>query len=123
MISRRTLAALSILALACALPPALRLAAAEDSTAQAAEIDRGHAVFDRWCAPCHAPGPLHPGTQALAVKYKGTPPAPLEQRTDLTPAVVRFYVRNGVYIMPPFRKTEITDSELEALGAYLSRKH
>jgi mono/diheme cytochrome c family protein len=30
-------------------------------------------------------------------------------------------VRNGVYVMPFFRKTEISDAELEALAAYLSQ--
>ncbi len=91
--------------------------------ADAGAVQRGEAVFQRWCAACHAGGPGHPGTDALAVKYKdGSRPAQLEQRRDLTPAQVRFYVRHGVSIMPPFRKTEITDAELDALGAYISRK-
>ncbi len=88
------------------------------------KLKSGYLVFQKWCAPCHAPGPLHPGTQALAVKYKGTDtPAELENRTDLTPDVVKTFVRGGVSIMPPFRKTEITDSELDDLAAYLSRPH
>ena len=88
------------------------------------KLQRGYMVFQKWCAPCHAPGPLHPGTQALAVKYKGTDtPDALEKRTDLTPDMVKTFVRGGVSIMPPFRKTEITDSELDDLAAYLSRQH
>ena len=86
------------------------------------KLQHGYDVFQKWCAPCHAPGPKHPGTQALEAKYKGTDtPAPLEQRKDLTPDLVKYFVRNGVSIMPPFRKTEITDAELGDLGAYLSR--
>ncbi len=95
------------------------MAAAAPAAAQEA---RGQAVFEHWCAPCHAPGPGHPGTQALAAKYKGARPEALEQRRDLTPAQVRFYVRHGVSIMPFFRKTEISDAELDALGAYIARQ-
>ncbi len=82
--------------------------------------ERGKQVFDYWCAPCHAPGPKHPGTQALAALYHGAKPAPLEQRTDLVPAVTKAFVRNGVSVMAPFRKTEITDADLDALAAYLA---
>jgi mono/diheme cytochrome c family protein len=85
------------------------------------KLQHGYDVFQKWCAPCHAPGPRHPGTQALAAKYKGAQPDALEQRKDLTPDLVKYFVRNGVSIMPPFRKTEITDQELDDLGAYLSR--
>jgi mono/diheme cytochrome c family protein len=81
---------------------------------------RGHEVFAYWCAPCHAPGPKHPGTQALQALYKGKKPAPLEQRKDLVPAVTKAFVRNGVSVMPPFRKTEISDADLDALAAYLA---
>lgn len=81
---------------------------------------RGKQVFEYWCAPCHAPGPKHPGTQALEALYHGAKPAPLEQRTDLVPAVTRTFVRNGVSVMPPFRKTEISDEDLTALAAYLA---
>ena len=81
---------------------------------------RGRAVFDNWCAPCHAPGARHPGTQALEVLYKGVKPAVLEQCTDLTPELTRAFVRTGVSVMPPFRKTQISDAELDALAAYLA---
>ena len=85
-------------------------------------LARGDEVFQHWCAPCHAPGSRHPGTSALEVLYKGIKPAPLEQRTDLTPALTRVFVRTGVSIMPPFRKTEISDADLDALAAYLAPK-
>ena len=80
----------------------------------------GRLVFERWCAPCHAPGPGHPGTAALAAVYKGARPGALEQRTDLSGEVVRAAVRHGVFSMPPFRKTEISDAELDALVVYLT---
>jgi mono/diheme cytochrome c family protein len=93
------------------------VAHAQDSLAA-----RGSEVFQYWCAACHAPGPRHPGTQALDVLYKGAKPAALEQRTDLLPELTRAFVRTGVSVMPPFRKTEISDADLEALAAYLAPK-
>jgi mono/diheme cytochrome c family protein len=81
----------------------------------------GEAVYEHWCAPCHAAGPGHPGTQGLQIKYRGTEINPvLVDRTDLTPEVVKTFVRQGVLAMAPFRKTEITDAELDALAAFLA---
>ena len=85
-------------------------------------VARGNEVFQNWCAPCHAPGARHPGTQALEALYKGAKPAALEQRADLLPELTRAFVRTGVSVMPPFRKTEISDADLEALAAYLAPK-
>ena len=94
-------------------------------------LQRGQEVFQARCRICHGaipkvvvPGgiPPMPGTQALQARYKGAKPALLEQRTDLTPEFVRAIVRNGINSMPFFRPTEVTDSDLAALGAYLSRK-
>src|SRR5262249_45067750 len=96
------------------------LAWTERATAQSATA--GHQVFDKWCAPCHGAGLAKPATAALAFKYKGSDtPALLEQRTDLTADFVKSMVRTGVYTMPPFRKTEISDGELDALATYLSK--
>jgi mono/diheme cytochrome c family protein len=89
--------------------------------AQAAAPDVGQRVYEKWCAPCHAPGPDHPGTTALAALYKGSKPPALVDRTDLTPPVVKQFVRHGVSVMPFFRKTEISDAELDALAAFLSK--
>ena len=98
---------------------ALAVAVAAPAAAQQAD---GKAVFAKWCAPCHAPGPGHPGTQSLDAKYKGAKPGALEARQDLTADQVRFFVRHGVSIMPFFRKTEVSDAELSALGAYLQKR-
>jgi mono/diheme cytochrome c family protein len=81
----------------------------------------GRAVYEKWCAPCHDPGINHPGTHALMAKYQGLKPAALLDWTDLQPATVRYMVRHGISVMPHFRKTEISDTELEALASYLSR--
>ena len=84
---------------------------------------RGQDVYNHWCAPCHAAGPGHPGTQSLQIKYSDNgPPAVLEQRKDLTPEFVQSMVRQGILLMAPFRKTEITDAELADIAAYLSKQ-
>src|ERR1700683_3007516 len=100
--------------------------------ALAPKIQRGKEVFQNLCSGCHGPdiknasagiGATMPGTDALAAKYKGTKPALLEERTDLTSQFVKIYVRNGVSVMPRFRKTELSDADLEALSAYLTRNN
>jgi mono/diheme cytochrome c family protein len=83
------------------------------------DLARGEAVFTYWCATCHSAGPGMPGTQALRAKYDGNLPAVLTERTDLTPELISFYVRNGISVMPFFRKTEVSDSDLEAVAAYI----
>jgi mono/diheme cytochrome c family protein len=82
----------------------------------------GEAVYMRWCRHCHSAGRGNPGTDSLQVKYGGRVPAVLLDRTDLDAAAVKMFVRQGVLSMPPFRKTEITEAELAALGDYVSRK-
>ncbi|MER2514365.1 MAG: cytochrome c [Nitrosomonas ureae] len=94
------------------------------SVAQAqdpAQIERGKNIFQQWCVSCHGVGPGHPGTQALDFRYQGAMPGALEERTNLTPDFVKVFVRNGISIMPFFRKTEISDAELADLSAYLAR--
>jgi mono/diheme cytochrome c family protein len=89
----------------------------------APDLARGREVYAAWCAPCHAPGPGHPGTQALEVKYAGELPAVLLEREDMTAETVALFVRQGVSVMAPFRKTEIGDADLAALGAYIAQAH
>lgn len=88
--------------------------------------DQGKQIYQKWCWPCHGPsgpgGSQKAGTEALRNSYKGKLPAVLDERTDLTPSLVRATVRNGTYFMAPFRKTEISDSEVDALIAYLTRR-
>ena len=85
--------------------------------------ERGAAVFNNWCSACHSRGPQNaPGTASLQAKYQGAVPAALEDRRDLTPDLVKFFVRNGVAMMAPLRKTEVSDADLDALAAYLSRR-
>ena len=100
---------------------ALSAAAHAADPTHSATRAKGQAVYEHWCAPCHAPGPGHPGTQSLEFKYRGKLPAVLLERTDLAPQTVAQFVRQGVLLMAPFRKTEITDAQLTALSAYVAR--
>ena len=83
----------------------------------------GRVVYEKWCAACHDPGIIHPGTHALMTKYPSGSRASgsIGAWTDLPASYVTFMVRHGMSVMPPFRKTEISDTELAALAAYLSR--
>lgn len=110
----------AVVALAGAAALAAFSARASDGGTVAPPLAEGKAVYDYWCATCHADEPGLAGTLALQTKYKGAIPAALALRTDLQPATVEYFVRNGVAWMAPFRKTEISDAELAAIGAYLS---
>jgi len=85
------------------------------------QIERGHKVYTKWCLPCHGNGPGKPGTESLAAR--GQKPAVLEERIDLTAPIIKQFVRHGVLYMPMFRKTEISDADLDAIAAYLTRNN
>lgn len=95
------------------------------ANAQVAQPERGKQLFQHWCSACHKPlGEFVssvPGTTALESKYKGAIPAALEQRTDLKPEFVRVIIRQGILSMPFFRKTELSDADVDAIGAYLAK--
>jgi mono/diheme cytochrome c family protein len=91
------------------------------ATVSGAGQPHGYVEYQRFCSMCHGEGIGKPGTMALQAKYKGAVPALLDKRTDLTAEFVKTTVRNGVSIMPFFRKTEISDADLDAIAAYLTR--
>jgi mono/diheme cytochrome c family protein len=103
------------------------LAAGGSAVAQQGSADRGQAKFEHSCAPCHGAGigddgrAMLPGTDALRIKYKGSLPALIEERTDLNAEAIRTFVRRGTWSMPPFRPTEITESDIQDIAAYLQR--
>jgi mono/diheme cytochrome c family protein len=92
----------------------------------------GHELFNKWCYGCHAASIKHApdasllasvvaGTYTLQQRYQGAKPAALEERTDLTPALIDSVVRRGRNLMPRTRKTEVSDAELADIVAYLTR--
>jgi (+)-pinoresinol hydroxylase len=93
------------------------------TTPQSQGEPKGYVQFQDYCSMCHGEGPGQPGTMALQAKYKGTLPALLSQRTDLTPQLIKLYVRNGISIMPIFRKTEISEADLDLIADYLTRNN
>lgn len=116
-------------------PPPLLLPAPPPSAGAilaAGVADRGEAVYIQWCAGCHAPLPKPGGPMAgrfppagsaeLQRRYEGKLPATLTERRDLSAAMIRTVVRNGQGIMPPTRKSEITNEELTSLSNWLVRK-
>ncbi len=78
----------------------------------------GHAVYVKYCSACHDPGSEHPGTARLADRWPHQ--ASLLDREHLNAEYVRYIVRHGLNLMPPFRPSEISNDELEALGNYLA---
>jgi mono/diheme cytochrome c family protein len=95
------------------------LATSSSVAAYAALVERGRAVYAQWCVSCHGPGQHTPGTMALYFKYQGKLPPLLEHRGDLGADALRVFVRNGISVMPPFRRTEVSDPDIDALAAYL----
>lgn len=130
-------AIVAIAAAACAFGLAAQIAPAQSNSQQGERVKsawvrktvsgegqpKGYVQYQDYCSMCHGPGPGEPGTMALKAKYKGAEPALLADRTDLTPELIKTYVRNGISIMPIFRKTEISDADLDAIAAYLTRNN
>ncbi|MGR8947107.1 MAG: c-type cytochrome [Gammaproteobacteria bacterium] len=81
----------------------------------------GEQVFTKWCTPCHADSPFAPGTIQLGAT-RGAERAPLHTRDDLSDAYLRTFVREGFAGMPKFRRTEISEADLDALVQYLVKK-
>lgn len=96
-----------------ALPAGDRLAVQSD----------GEALFSNRCGSCHLAGGM--GTNLLTKQQMmaGQPPEKglLTNRTDLTADYVKTVVRQGKVAMPRLSRTEVTDTELKAIAAYLSK--
>ena len=109
-----------VTALACGAPAPGQQESGRAAATTAAT--RGEALYRYHCATCHGEGPRQPGTKALEIKYKGEVPAVLHKRTDLEADMVKVVVRSGMGSMPFFRKTGISDAELDTLAAHLAKK-
>ena len=94
-------------------PSGDRLAASRD----------GAALFSNRCGACHLPGSM--GTNLLMKQRIAADQPPetalLAKRTDLTADYVKAVVRNGKMAMPRLSRVEVTDAELNAIAAYLSK--
>jgi mono/diheme cytochrome c family protein len=107
-------AALLVLAAAAA-------AAGSDAAGVAGGTDQlapGKALYEQRCAICHGPGGT--GTFMLARRL-GAEKSQLAARTDLTPQLIQWVARHGIGSMPLITRAEVTDAELGAIVAYLTR--
>lgn len=102
-------------------PPRVSFAAAAGAAAGADAPD-GAALYAWHCLPCHAAGAQYPGTLALQVKYQGSLPAVLTERRDLGADAVRIVLRQGINVMPYYRRTELSDAEVAAIAGFLARR-
>lgn len=75
----------------------------------------------KWCDGCHMDSPFAPGTIQLR-QLRGDDMALITRRKDLTAPFIRHTVRKGINGMPLFRRTEISNEELDSLVKYLLDK-
>jgi mono/diheme cytochrome c family protein len=80
--------------------------------------EQGRKLYQSTCLYCH--GEKVWGTFALQRRL-GAEHGLLEKRTDLVAPFVKSVVRNGLGSMPAYRRTELTDADVEAIAAYLTR--
>lgn len=88
-----------------------------------AEQDRSsrspdEALFVEKCAMCHRR--MGMGTVLLARRMAPVL-APLEARADLTADYIKTVARQGMGNMPPVRRGELSDAQLDRIAAYLAK--
>jgi cytochrome c5 len=110
---RKATGSLAILTLALA-----STVASADDIALTLQQEQGKRTYNHICVYCHSPGVW--GTNRLS-KRMDKEHAVLENRTDLSAAVIQTVVRTGIGSMPPLRKSELSDADLAAVAAYLTR--
>jgi mono/diheme cytochrome c family protein len=93
-------------------------AAAEPGPTLTPRQEQGRKLYNGSCIYCHGPNVW--GTFTLARRL-GADHALLEQRTDLVGPYVKTVIRAGLGSMPAFRRTELTDADVDAIVDYLTR--
>lgn len=80
--------------------------------------DPGQMLFEEKCAMCHRD--MGMGTIQLMLRI---PPeqAKLEDRDMLPAALTEFVVRNGIGIMFPLSRAEVSDEQLSLIADYLDK--
>ncbi len=105
------------------------VAAVQSATFAAANdelIQQGKDVYDSYCSQCHDENTVPDGRElagprALRYKYQGRMSPYIDRRADLADfKILEGYIRNGVFSMPPFRKTEVSDDDIAAIAAYIA---
>ena len=94
--------------------------ASADEPSLTAQQQQGKRLYNHICVYCHSPGVW--GTNRLS-KRMDKEHAVLESRTDLSAGAIQTIVRTGIGSMPPLRKSELTDADVSAIAAYLTRQN
>ncbi len=95
------------------------VAAAGASAAFAAAPPDPAALYRVKCAVCHSPRGW--ASAVLARRVPAGQQALTDRKSGLPRAYVQRVVRRGVGAMPGFTPTDVTDTELAALAAWLER--
>jgi mono/diheme cytochrome c family protein len=114
------LALAGTVALAAALALALSPVAHAADSALSPLQEQGQKLYRNNCFYCHTEKVW--GTLSLE-RRRPAGDALLEKRTDLTPEFLKSVVRNGLGSMPAYRRTELTDADVDAIIAYLTRNN
>ena len=97
----------------------LLLVSSGSVAAETRALEGAERTWAFYCEGCHAPGiEEHPATLRLSYT-RGKALAAIQGREDLTPEYLRHVVRVGFREMVGFRKTEISDAELEELIRFI----
>jgi mono/diheme cytochrome c family protein len=100
------------------LPLVISALAGLATPARAAEMT-GKEVFDHYCTYCHGARD-GPGTMQLS-RTRGKDQSLLIERTNLSPDYIEYVVRHGLRSMPPFAPSDLTETKLKALAAFLTK--
>lgn len=87
------------------------------------QLAYGEETYMEKCEGCHGRGPQQSGTSRFEKRDKGSVPAALQDRTNLSTALIKTFVRNQTPGMAPFRYTELTEEDLDAVIIYLMRNN
>jgi len=79
----------------------------------------GKSLYTERCGMCHQTNGM--GVGILSRRPADASKGLLEERTDLSGAVVRVVVRSGIGNMPRISRGEVSDPELAEIASYLSR--
>jgi mono/diheme cytochrome c family protein len=93
---------------------------ADESRSLSPLQQEGKALFEATCVYCHNPRGW--GTERLKTRLPEERSV-LVDRTDLEPVYIRAVVRNGLISMPAYTPTDLSDAQIDAVAAYLTRNN